>query len=285
MFAGVALSLIASSGVAETAAPTLPSQAQTEPAAPVQAQPVSPSPETTLAGEQPPTVATPSATEPIRTATTPVVAPKDKVHDRSPWGMFMAADIVVKAVTVFLVLASVLTWTVWLAKSMELMAARRRARRARQALEQAETLVDGAATLAAQRIQAGAPVALLATATDELRRSTGHSSEGAKERVAIALARVEARAGRRMAPAALEMREKGVGRSQKTISDNVGVAWGADDRKRLLGRVNGKRSGVGHDGVSGERIGPRRTCSLPSVRLALPEPPSPSGPRVTAAAP
>jgi biopolymer transport protein ExbB len=113
--------------------------------------------------------------------------------------MFMAADIVVKAVTVFLVLASVLTWTVWLAKSFELMAARRRARRARQALERAETLVDGAAALAAQRIKAGAHVALLATATDELRRSTGHSSEGVKERVAIALSRMEARAGRRMA--------------------------------------------------------------------------------------
>jgi biopolymer transport protein ExbB len=53
--------------------------------------------------------------------------------------------------------------------------------------------------LAAQRIKAGAPVALLATAMDELRRSTGHASEGVKERVAIALSRVEARAGRRMA--------------------------------------------------------------------------------------
>ena len=42
--------------------------------------------------------------------------------------MFMAADIVVKAVMVGLVLASVLTWTIWFAKAIELMTARRRMR-------------------------------------------------------------------------------------------------------------------------------------------------------------
>jgi biopolymer transport protein ExbB len=154
--------------------------------------------------EQQPSAVTPSAGEPAPTATPPAIAPKDKVHDLSPWGMFMAADIVVKAVTVFLVLASVLTWTVWLAKSLELMAARRRARRACQALEEAGTLADGATALKARRIKAGAPVALLAAAADELKRShgcmaAGHADESVKERVAIALSRVEARAGRRMA--------------------------------------------------------------------------------------
>ena len=37
-------------------------------------------------------------------------------RDLSPWGMFMAADIVVKAVMIGLVFASVLTWTIWFAK-------------------------------------------------------------------------------------------------------------------------------------------------------------------------
>ena len=35
--------------------------------------------------------------------------------------MFMAADIVVKAVMIGLVFASVLTWTIWFAKAIELM--------------------------------------------------------------------------------------------------------------------------------------------------------------------
>ncbi len=37
-------------------------------------------------------------------------------HDLSPWGMFMAADWVVKAVMIGLAFASLVTWTVWLAK-------------------------------------------------------------------------------------------------------------------------------------------------------------------------
>ena len=50
-------------------------------------------------------------------------------HDLSPWGMFMHADIVVKAVMVGLAFASLVTWTIWLAKSWR--ARRRRASRAR----------------------------------------------------------------------------------------------------------------------------------------------------------
>ncbi len=57
-------------------------------------------------------------------------------HDLSPWGMFLAADIVVKAVMIGLFLASVLTWTVWIAKSIELGGARRSLRNASQALSQ-----------------------------------------------------------------------------------------------------------------------------------------------------
>src|SRR3954464_15520249 len=41
-------------------------------------------------------------------------------RDLSPWGMFVNADIVVKAVMIGLALASLATWTVWLAKTIEL---------------------------------------------------------------------------------------------------------------------------------------------------------------------
>src|SRR5262245_61721364 len=49
-------------------------------------------------------------------------------RDLSPWGMYMQADIAVKAVMIGLAIASFVTWTVWLAKTLELIAAKRRLR-------------------------------------------------------------------------------------------------------------------------------------------------------------
>ena len=66
------------------------------------------------AQEQPP------INSPVDVATLP--------RDLSPWGMFMQADIIVKAVMIGLAIASVITWTVWLAKTIELIAAKRRLR-------------------------------------------------------------------------------------------------------------------------------------------------------------
>jgi hypothetical protein len=48
-------------------------------------------------------------------------------HDLSPWGSFLGADPAVKAVLIGLASASVATWTVWLAKTIELIQARRKA--------------------------------------------------------------------------------------------------------------------------------------------------------------
>ena len=61
-------------------------------------------------------------------------------RDLSPWGMFMNADVVVKAVMIGLVIASVVTWTVWLAKTIELLRARRQVRSAMSALGSIQTL-------------------------------------------------------------------------------------------------------------------------------------------------
>ena len=49
-------------------------------------------------------------------------------HDLSPWGMFMAADIIVKAVMIGLAFASLVTWTIWLAKSLEILGGKLRIR-------------------------------------------------------------------------------------------------------------------------------------------------------------
>ena len=114
-------------------------------------------------------------------------------RDLSPWGMFLAADLVVKAVMVGLVFASVLTWTIWLAKAIELMAARRALRAALKALGQARSW-DEAAEYGRGRAGAGA---LVRAADDELRLS-GEALAGVKERIASRLERIEAAAGRRM---------------------------------------------------------------------------------------
>src|SRR5580700_1103579 len=60
----------------------------------------------------------------------------------SPWGMFLNADIVVKAVMVGLAFASLVTWTVWLAKTIELRRAKTLGRRRLKLLESGGTLSE-----------------------------------------------------------------------------------------------------------------------------------------------
>ena len=60
----------------------------------------------------------------------------------SPWGMFLNADIVVKAVMVGLAFASLVTWTVWLAKTIELRAGKKVARGRLKMLEGGGSLLD-----------------------------------------------------------------------------------------------------------------------------------------------
>jgi biopolymer transport protein ExbB len=109
--------------------------------------------------------------------------------------MFLAADIIVKVVMVGLAFASVITWTVWLAKSLELFTARRRVRAQLAILAGEDTLATAQAGFA----QAKGPVAqMLAATAGEVERSAALSPEGIKERAAALIARIEARAGREM---------------------------------------------------------------------------------------
>jgi biopolymer transport protein ExbB len=113
-------------------------------------------------------------------------------RDLSPWGMFLNADIVVKAVMVGLVFASVVSWTIWLAKTAELVAARTRLRRTMRVLAGARSLADVSA-------QADGAAALIAAAETELALSAdAPAADGIKERVASRLERLEAAAARRM---------------------------------------------------------------------------------------
>jgi biopolymer transport protein ExbB len=119
-------------------------------------------------------------------------------HDLSPWSMFMNADIVVKATMVGLAFASLITWTVWLAKGLELLITRRRASAAVRILLGTGSLDEAAGQIEKSAAGRGGAGDLVKAALLEVRRSAGLSAEGAKERLAIALTRIEARAGRAM---------------------------------------------------------------------------------------
>jgi biopolymer transport protein ExbB len=142
-------------------------------------------------------------------------------HDLSPWSMFLSADIVVQTVMVGLLLASVLTWTVWLAKAIELATARRRIARAVVSLAGAATLAEAALTIT----HAGSPTALLIGAANaELRASVeAPDKDGIKERVASRLERIEAGTGR------LSMRGTGILATIGSTAPFVGLfgtVWG-----------------------------------------------------------
>jgi biopolymer transport protein ExbB len=126
----------------------------------------------------------------------PVIGAAHLPRDLSPLSMFLSADIIVQSVIVSLAFASVVTWTVWLAKSGELMFARRKLRSALAA-------IDGKASLAEAHAAAGSGLgivsALFEAAVAELRLSGDLADKGGiKERIATRLARLEVAAGRDM---------------------------------------------------------------------------------------
>jgi biopolymer transport protein ExbB len=196
----------ARSRVAEAAAPIITqSPAKTEAAAPHQLSP----PKTTDAGSalQNAPFAAPSASPaaapnaaPAPDAAPSVFAPSEAgtavaasplPHDLTFTGMFLEATPVVKGVIVGLLVASIVTWTVWLAKALELSVARRSLRRALAMLSAAKSLSDVAKT-GDRTVDA-----LLLEATLELAQSSGLPEAHVSGRIAARLERVQAAAARR----------------------------------------------------------------------------------------
>jgi len=170
-----------------TAAPVL---AQTEP-------PVTPAQEQTL---------TPVPAQPAAEQVTEVTAPADAEerdatlpHNLSPWGMFMAADWVVKGVMIGLAFASLVTWTVWVAKSLELAGANARAKRALNGIIEARSLREASEKLSGRK---GPAALMVQAAAHEVSASDGTldfgGGDGLKERVSSHLGRIQAQAARRM---------------------------------------------------------------------------------------
>ena len=142
----------------------------------------------------------PDAAAPAAVATTPAPAVSVPTAfklptDLSPWGMFLSADPIVKAVLILLVLASLATWTVWLSKMIELMGAKRRARAGLQVIGTARTVRD-----AASRLNDGSVVAAMAQETfDEQTASADTDGAALLDRIQSRLDSVEADARRRIA--------------------------------------------------------------------------------------
>jgi biopolymer transport protein ExbB len=130
-------------------------------------------------------------------ATPSLVGAATLPRDLSPWGMFVSADVVVKAVILGLAFASLVTWTIWVAKTAEIVMANRRARAALAVLDDADSLAG-----LQRSLRSGPAADFVAAADAELRLSIDAlDKDGVKERIASRLERIEAACGRRIARA------------------------------------------------------------------------------------
>ena len=158
------------------------------------------------AGVQPTTAPSPPASPESRPAAASVRGDKasspqaQRAHlqrDLSPWSMFLAADILVKAVIISLGFASLVTWTILFAKSLLLSLAVRRLRKVLSRITETKTMAQAQAAVGAKKSVLSA---LLAAALQEVRLSSECATDdGIKERAASRFAeitRAEARAMR-----------------------------------------------------------------------------------------
>lgn len=186
---GIALAI----GVAPSSA--IAQSPVTSPATTSAPPPLTPTPPTTSASTSP----AGAVSEPRASALSPAAGSVFGIlpGEFSPWGMFLSADIVVKGVICLLAFAVVLTWTIWLAKCLELAVARRRLRQAFWGLRAARSLDQAAEVLGTGN---GVARTLLRAAQEEWHASADalDDREGLKERIALHLERVEAATGRRM---------------------------------------------------------------------------------------
>ncbi|WP_183256633.1 tonB-system energizer ExbB [Bradyrhizobium sp. CIR48] len=201
----LAAAWLASPVSAQTQPPSAPAQSTAQPApvapapaAPAATTPAVPAPSaSTAATPVPPTA--PSAAAVSTTAKPDArsdaaagIAPAMK--ELSPWVMFMSADVIVKAVMIGLAFASLMTWTVFIAKSIELSVASSKLRSALKKVAETRSLAEAQMALGAKE---GILPSFLTAALREARMSAGLSSDaGIKERAASSfseIVRAEAR--------------------------------------------------------------------------------------------
>jgi len=118
------------------------------------------------------------------------------LRELSPWSMFLSADVLVKAVMIGLAFASLVTWTIFIAKMIELAVAQRKLRSALGQIVDSRSLAEAQLSLGAKT---GVLPAFLAAAMREARLSAGISSDsGIKERAASSFAEISRAEARRI---------------------------------------------------------------------------------------
>ncbi len=117
-------------------------------------------------------------------------------HELSPWSMFLSADILVKIVMSGLAFASLVTWTILIAKSFELSVIRRKLNGALKSISNAKSLAEAQLAVGSG---SGVLSSLLDAAVHEARLSAGIASDsGIKERAASRFAEISRAEGRRI---------------------------------------------------------------------------------------
>jgi len=118
----------------------------------------------------------------------PIGTARSMPRELSPWSMFLSADTFVKGVMISLALASLVTWTIFLAKLVELFLARRRLDAALGRIAKSRSLAEAHASLGRTTSVLGA---FLEAALRELRLSEDTFVESSiKERVASRLTEI-----------------------------------------------------------------------------------------------
>ncbi len=191
-----AVTLLAAQAFAQTPSAQQP-PAQTPVAqTPVAQMPTAPAPIAQVPAAQTPDVpASATQTPGVQATTSPAKNPA-LPHNLSPWGMFMGADIVVKIVMIGLAFASLLTWTICVAKLLELRSETSRAKNRIEVLGNDISLVDAERDA---RNGNDAVALLVQSAATEAALSDTVNDEGFKDRVELRLNRVEAAMSRRIA--------------------------------------------------------------------------------------
>jgi len=183
----LAMPQLAAPGVAQTLAQQTPPAplAQQAPAQPPAALP-----------QAAPAAPSDTAAAPAEREAKSLKAATAELKELSPWTMFKSADVVVKAVMIGLAFASLVTWTIFIAKMVELAVVQRKVRSALVKIADARSLAEAQFALGAK----GSVLAsFLAAALREARLSAGISSDaGIKERAASSFAEIVRAEARRV---------------------------------------------------------------------------------------
>src|SRR5215218_10228011 len=177
------------------AAPSAPA-AQQAPAAQAPAAPAQTPAPSAGAAPAAPSPAAEATAAPAERESKLLKAAAAELRELSPWSMFKSADVLVKAVMIGLAFASLVTWTIFIAKMIEMTVIQRKLRNALSKIRDARSLAEAQFALGAK---GNILSSLLAAAMREARLSAGISGDaGIKERAASSFGEIVRAESRRI---------------------------------------------------------------------------------------